>query len=140
MRTIDLSPLYSSAIGVDRLAAMMDAAIRKNTGASYPPYNIERLAEQCYRITMAVAGFSQDDIDILLEGNTLSVRGRPTRSDQPREYLHQGIAERNFERHFQLADGVRVERASMEHGLLRIDLATITVEPPAPQRIPIASS
>jgi molecular chaperone IbpA len=144
MRTIDLSPLYRSFIGSDHLAAMIDAAARNEKQASYPPYNIELLGEDKYRITMAVAGFAQENIDILVQENTLHVTGKiPASEDKDnetqRQFLHKGISERNFERKFQLGDHVKVLAADMEHGLLNIDLERVIPEAKKPRKIEIGS-
>lgn len=123
MNTFDLSPLYRTAIGFDRLADMLSNASRVDANG-YPPYNIESLGEDRYRITMAVAGFSESDLDIVTERNTLTVsggRGEPE-PDESRQFLHRGIATRSFERRFQLADHVEVSGARLENGLLHIDL------------------
>jgi molecular chaperone IbpA len=125
MRTsTDFSPLYRSFIGFDHLAGLIDKASRADKQSSYPPYNIELLAEDQYRITMAIAGFSEDELEIESKQNTLIVTGtKPNSADKTeRKFLHQGIAERNFERKFQLGDHVKVIGAYMENGLLHIDL------------------
>ncbi|QDF66820.1 Hsp20 family protein [Shewanella sp. SNU WT4] len=122
MRNYDLSPLFRSAIGFDRLARMAEHAAANNGNAGYPPYNIELLGENRYRITMAVAGFGMSDLDITSEGEKLLVKGTRQEPNGERQYLHQGIAERSFERTFQLADHVTVTSANLEHGLLNIDL------------------
>ena len=142
MRTIDLSPLYRSFIGSDRLASMVDAATRAENQTSYPPYNIELLDEDKYRIAMAVAGFSENDVTIEVQENTLTVQGKKEASEQgekERKFLHKGISERNFERKFQLSDNVKVIGADMQNGLLYIDLQTIIPEAKKPQRIEIGS-
>lgn len=125
MRTnTDFSPLYRSFIGFDHLAGLIDKASRADKQSSYPPYNIELLAEDQYRITMAVAGFAEHELDIESKQNNLVVTGtKPENKDkQGRKFLHQGIAERNFERKFQIGDHVKVIGAFMENGLLHIDL------------------
>lgn len=141
MRTIDLSPLYRSFIGSDHLAALVDAAARNEKQASYPPYNIELLGEDKYRITMAVAGFAQDNIDITVQENTLVVSGKndAPKDEAERKFLHKGISERSFERKFQLGDNVKVLAADMEHGLLHIDLERIIPEAEKPRKIEIGS-
>jgi len=140
MRTIDFSPLYRSAIGFDRMANLLDTVSQSETKqSSYPPYNIELTGDDTYRITMAVAGFSEKDLDIQIEQNRLSVSGKKDQEDQPKEFLHQGIAERGFERRFQLADHVRVENAQLENGLLHIDLLREIPEAMKPQKIEIGS-
>lgn len=126
----DFSPLYRSFIGFDHLAGLIDKASRADKQSSYPPYNIELLAEDQYRITMAVAGFSEGDIDIESKDNSLIIVGtkqaatnsKPETTKNPRQFLHQGIAERNFERKFQLGEHVKVIGAFMKNGLLHVDL------------------
>ena len=142
MRTIDLSPLYRSFIGSDHLASLIDAASRAEKQSSYPPYNIELLAEDKYRITMAVAGFSQDDVTIEVQENTLTVTGNKQSTEQKedgRKFLHKGISERNFERKFQLGDHVKVLSADMENGLLHIDMERVIPEAKKPRQIEIGS-
>ncbi len=137
MNTFDLTPLYRTAIGFDRLADMLSNAARVD-GNGYPPYNIESRGEDQYRITMAVAGFSQDDIEIVSEQNTLTISGKKSDGDeQDGEFLYRGIANRSFERRFQLADHVRVETAAMENGLLHIELRRELPERMKPRRIAI---
>ena len=137
MRNFDLSPLYRSAIGFDRLANMLDAASRNEQQPSYPPYNIELTGENAYRISMAVAGFSQDELEILSESGNLVIRGKKAEEQVERQYLYQGIAARNFERRFQLADHVRVESATIADGLLHVDLVREIPEAMNPRRIEI---
>lgn len=140
MRNFDLSPLYRSAIGFDRLASMLDAANRSNEQQpSYPPYNIELRGENEYRITMAVAGFDRSELEIQTENGNLTITGRKTPDQQEHQYLYQGIAARNFERRFQLADHVRVVKASMENGLLHVDLIREIPEAMKTRRIEIDS-
>ena len=138
MRPFDLSPLYRSTIGFDHLASMLDS-VKTLDGetTAYPPYNIERLAENEYRITMAVSGFGQDDIDIQLKENALTVRGDKKGDDKDKSYLHRGIATRAFERRFQLADHVEVKGADMENGLLHVDLVRELPEAMKPRTIKI---
>lgn len=134
----DLAPLYRSTIGFDRLARMLDDLASFETPA-YPPYNIEKLGEDEYRITMAVAGFGEDDLNIELKQNTLTISGRkPERSDNAGEVLHQGIASRAFERRFQLADFVEVRGASLENGLLHVTLKREIPEAMKPRTIAIS--
>lgn len=140
MRNIDLSPLYRSFIGFDHLATMIDAASRNEKQTSYPPYNIELLAEDKYRITMAVAGFSRDQIAIEVQENTLKVSGNKDTKEQEQKFLHKGISERNFERKFQLGDHVKVLAADMENGLLHIDLERVIPEAKKPRKIEIGSN
>ena len=142
MRTIDLSPLYRSFIGSDHLASLVDAASRAEKQSSYPPYNIELLAEDKYRITMAIAGFSKDDINIVVEDNTLVINSNKTvdaKDAQERKFLHKGISERNFERKFQLGDHVKVLTADLENGLLHVDLERVIPEAKKPRKIEIGS-
>ena len=136
MRTIDFTPLYRNAIGFDRLFHLMEAANTKNGSSGYPPYNIEQKAENQYRITMAVAGFAEEDLDITQQENTLIVRGERQPEDE-KAYIYQGIAERNFERKFQLADYVKVVGATMENGLLHVDLEREIPEAMQPRKIAI---
>lgn len=140
MRTYDLTPLYRSAIGFDRLAQLAEHAAANNGNSGYPPYNIELLGENSYRITMAVAGFSMDELEISSEGEKLLVKGNKAESQTERKYLYQGIAERGFERTFQLADYVTVLGASLENGLLNVDLVREIPEALKPRKIEITSS
>lgn len=142
MRTLDFAPLYRSTIGFDHLGSLLDAvAQREQNQPSYPPYNIERLDKDQYRISMAVAGFMPDELDIQSEKQTLTVRGRKSEEDgNGRTYLHQGIAARSFERVFQLADHVKVVAANLENGLLHIDLEREVPEAMKPRRIPIGAT
>ncbi|AVI68067.1 MULTISPECIES: Hsp20 family protein [Shewanella] len=140
MRNYDLAPLYRSAIGFDRLAQLAEHAAANNGNTGYPPYNIELLGENRYRITMAVAGFSMNELEISSEGEKLLVKGNKAESQTERKYLYQGIAERGFERTFQLADYVTVLGASLENGLLNIDLVREIPEALKPRKIEITSS
>ena len=141
MRTVDLSPLYRSFIGFDHLASLMDAAARTDKQPSFPQYNIEALDKDKYRITMAVAGFSEDELSLQSENNTLVVSGTKAGKDQndERKFIHQGIAERNFERKFQLGDHVKVLGADLANGLLSIDLEREIPEALKPRKIEIGS-
>lgn len=136
--TIDFSPLYHSAIGFDRMASLLDSVAR-DTKPSYPPYNIEQLDENDYRITMAVAGFTEADLEITSEQNTLVISGRQEDDSEGRNFLHRGIAARNFERKFQLAEHVRVAAARLENGLLHVDLVREVPEAMKPRKIAIES-
>lgn len=144
MRPYDFSPLYRNFVGFDRMANMIDIAATQaaKTGASYPPYNVVRLSEDSYRIELAVAGFTPDDIDIETHEGTLSVSGgqTPKAENDAAEYLHRGIAERGFERRFQLADHVRVTGADLSNGLLIINLVRDIPEALRPQKIAINST
>ena len=139
MRTIDFSPLYRSVVGFDRLAALLDTAAADGA-AGYPPYNIERTGDDSYRVEIAVAGFRPDELDIQVKENLLTVTGRKAANDEPRQYLHRGLAERNFERRFQLADYVVVADADLADGLLSISLKRELPEALTPRRIEIGSA
>lgn len=133
----DLSPLYRSTVGFERLFSLLDTAADAQS-QSYPPYNIERLGETDYRITMAVAGFSDSDLTIEIKENALTITGK--RPDpQETKFLHQGIAARAFERRFQLADHVEVTGAKLEHGLLHIELKRVVPDAKKPRRIAIGA-
>lgn len=139
MRNFDFSPLYRSAIGFDRVASLLDSLSRtEQSQPSYPPYNIELTGEDHYRISMAVAGFDRSELNIEVNQNNLTVAGNKQADSEERTYLHQGIAARNFERRFQLADHVRVQAASFENGLLHIDLVREVPEAIKPRTIEIA--
>lgn len=137
MTNFDFSPLYRSAIGFDRLFNQLDNASRNESDGGYPPYNIESVDENQYRITMAVAGFSEDELEITSEQNKLVVSGKKQPSENNAEYLHRGIAQRSFERRFQLADHVEVTGANLEHGLLHIALKRELPEAMKPRTISI---
>ena len=140
MRTIDFTPLYRSAVGFDRLARQLETATRTGEDNGWPPYNIETTAENTYRIEIAVAGFKPDELNIEMKENLLTVTGRKTANDdaQPQKtYLHRGLAERDFERRFQLADYVIVEDAKLDNGLLAISLKRELPEALKPRRIEI---
>ncbi|MGD8118085.1 MULTISPECIES: Hsp20 family protein [unclassified Vibrio] len=136
MRTVDFTPLYRNAIGFDRLFNMMEANSSKNSSGGYPPYNIEQQDDNHYRITMAVAGFAEDQLDLTQNDNMLIVKGE-RKTEEEKKYVYQGIAERDFERKFQLADYVKVVGASMENGLLHIDLEREIPEAMQPRKIAI---
>ncbi|WP_165309918.1 Hsp20 family protein [Vibrio ziniensis] len=136
MRTVDFTPLYRNAIGFDRLLNMMEANAAKNSQGGFPPYNIEQQEENKFRITMAVAGFADEELDITQQENTLIVRGERKAAEE-KKYVYQGIAERDFERKFQLADYVKVIGANMENGLLHIDLEREIPEVMQPRKIAI---
>jgi molecular chaperone IbpA len=136
----DLSPLYRSTVGFDSLASMLDqVADLDNEAATYPPYNIERLTENEYRITMAVAGFGKEDIEIDVTENTLSIRGEKKEADTERTFLHRGIASRAFARRFQLADHVEVRDADVKDGLLSVALEREVPERLKPRMIQIGA-
>lgn len=138
MRTIDFSPLFRSSVGFDHLARMLESANRVE-GSSYPPYNIELLDEDQYRVSMAVAGFAEAEIDITVEQNTLTISGKKADDEGSRQYLHQGIATRGFERKFQLADHVKVVSARLENGLLHVELQREVPETMKPRKVAIQS-
>jgi molecular chaperone IbpA len=140
MRPFDLSPLYRSTVGFDRLASLFDQAAGIENEPTYPPYNIERLADNSYRITMAVAGFGKDDVKIEVKESTLSIRGEKKDESKDRQYLHRGIASRAFERRFQLADHVEVVGAELQDGLLHVDLKRELPERMKPRTIPIGTA
>ncbi|GJL92657.1 Hsp20 family protein [Hyphococcus sp.] len=137
MRTFDLTPLYRSTVGFDRVFDLLDTAGKAETGG-YPPYNIERLDENDYRITLAVAGFAEDELDVELHQNTLTVTGSRIDSEDGRTFLYQGIAGRSFQRRFQLAEHVEVAGASLVNGLLNIELRREIPEALKPRKISIA--
>ena len=139
MRTVDFTPLYRNAIGFDRLFNMMEANSAKNSSGGYPPYNIEQQDENHFRITMAVAGFAEDQLDLTQKENMLIVKGE-RKAEEGKNYVYQGIAERDFERKFQLADYVKVVGASMENGLLHIDLEREIPEAMQPRKIEIGGN
>lgn len=137
----DLSPLYRSTIGFDRFASLLDQVGGDVEPSAYPPYNIERLSENTYRITMAIAGFSKDDVTIEVKENALSVRGeKKAEPTGERQFLHRGIASRGFERRFQIADHVEVVSADLKDGLLNIDLKRELPDRMKPRVIPIGTS
>ena len=143
MRTFDLSPLYRSTVGFDRLFSVLDSLGNvDNTPPTYPPYNIERTGENAYRVTMAVAGFGEDDITIETKENTLTVKGEKKAESEGKdnEFLYRGIAARAFERRFQIADHVEVKGASLENGLLHVDLVREIPEAMKPRTIAIGKA
>ncbi|MCU6500436.1 Hsp20 family protein [Rugamonas sp. A1-17] len=140
MRTFDLTPLYRSAIGFDRLAQMLNDAQRGDSTPSYPPYNIELVSEDKYRIVMALAGFSRSEIDITFERDSLQVVGRKQKDTTERTYLHRGIAARDFEQRFQLANHVKVTGATFDNGMLTIELVREVPEALKPRKIVIDGS
>jgi molecular chaperone IbpA len=138
MNTLDLSPLYRTLVGFDRISRQIDEGLRLNDASGYPPFNIEQTHEDAFRIELAVAGFREEDLAIEYKPNLLIVVGRKAPvSEEKRQFLHRGIAERGFERRFGLADHVRVAGASLENGLLAIDLVRELPEAMKPRRIAI---
>ena len=140
MNAFDLSPLFRTAIGFDRLGRLVDSALSQADAPAYPPYNIEKTGDDTYRLTMAVAGFGPDDIELTVKENTLLVAGRAKDGNGERQYLHRGIAGRAFERRFVLADHLVVEGASLENGLLHVGLRRVVPEALKPRRIEIQGS
>ena len=141
MRQFDLAPLYRNTVGFDRLFSMLDQMVGVDAAPSYPPYNIERTGENAYRISIAVAGFTDRDLTVEVKEQTLSVRGERKPSEERKvDVLHQGIAARSFDRRFQLADGVQVVGAALEHGLLHLDLVREIPEAKKPKLIPISAN
>jgi molecular chaperone IbpA len=143
MRTFDFAPFYRSTVGFDRMFSMLDQLGGMEASApSYPPYNIERNGENAFRISVAVAGFTDADLSIEARGNTLTIRGEKQANDEEEtgDVLYKGIAERTFERSFQLADHVVVKGARLENGLLHVDLVREIPEAMKPRAIPIAGS
>lgn len=139
MRHFDFAPLYRSTVGFDQIANMMDRVLANDVSTqSYPPYNIEKTADDAYRISIAVAGFSEEDLSVEVKESALVVSARKADTDESRTYLHRGIATRAFERRFHLADHVRVTGAVHENGMLHIDLQREIPEALKPRRIAIA--
>ncbi len=140
MRTLDLTPLFRSSVGFDALDKLLDTAFRENGQSSYPPYNIIKTAPDSYRVEVAVAGFSEAQIDVTQHQNVLLVRGQAEKKDaEGVEYLHRGIAQRAFEHRYQLADHVEVTGARLEHGMLVVDLVRRVPEAMQPRKISIAN-
>jgi len=138
MRTFDLTPLFRSTVGFDRMTRLLDAA----TGAeapTYPPYNIEKTGEDAYRISMAVAGFGPGDLEVVVQENTLTIAGKGQPEDQGVEFLYRGIARRGFERRFELADSIKVVGSTLDNGLLHVELKREIPEAKKPRTIEIAS-
>lgn len=144
MRRFDLTPLYKSTVGFDHMASILEQLASAETDNGYPPYNIERVDENHYRITMAVAGFSDGDLDIEVREGTLRIAGNKAPDAQQENtdtvYLHRGIASRNFERRFRLAEHVEVNSAKLENGLLHIDLRRELPDAMKPRKIEIANA
>ena len=141
MRTFDLTPLYRSTVGFDRLFSLLDQTTGFESAPTYPPYNIERTGDNAYRITVAVAGFAEPELSIEVKENTLTIRGEKQvkQDEKSGEVLYQGIAARAFERRFQLADHVVVKGAALENGLLHVDLVREIPEAMKPRSIPIGN-
>ena len=141
MRTYDLSPLYRSTVGFDRMFGLLDSLSADGSAQTYPPYNIERTGENAYRVTMAVAGFGEGDLTIEVKENTLTVKGekKSETEEQEKEFLYRGIASRAFERRFQLADHVEVKGANLVNGLLHVDLVREIPEAMKPRTVAIGN-
>jgi molecular chaperone IbpA len=140
MRTFDLSPLFRSTVGFDHLNHLLETATHiDETALSYPPYNIEKFSDDRYRITMAVAGFEESDLEITAKGQSLVIAGKVRKEEPKAEFLHRGIAGRSFERRFELADHIRVERAALANGLLHVDLVREIPEAMKPRTIKVES-
>lgn len=140
MTTFDFAPLFRTAIGFDRLARLMDTAVSAAEAPSYPPYNIEKTGDDSYRLTMAVAGFSPEDLDVVVKDNTLVITGKASEESRQGEVLYRGIAGRAFERRFVLADHMVVEGADMQNGLLHVGLKRVVPESLKPRRIAIGGA
>lgn len=140
MTTLDFTPLFRTAIGFDRLARLMDTAAASPDASGYPPYNIEKTGEDTYRLTMAVAGFSPEDLDLVVKENTLLITGRVNQDAGKTELLYRGIAGRAFERKFVLADHIVVEDADLANGLLHVGLKRVVPEALKPRKITIGSA
>ena len=140
MRNFDFSPFYRSSVGFDRLFDLLDSTASEAVNQSYPPYNIERTGEAAYRISVAVAGFEQSELEVEVHNNTLAIRGKKQDKTEAGAFLHRGIATRNFERRFELADHVIVQGADIENGLLNIDLVREVPEALRPRTVEIQTS
>lgn len=141
MRTFDLSPLFRSTVGFDRLGDILEWVNRADEASgAFPPYNIEKTADDAYRVSIAAAGFAPEDLDVTVHGGVLTVTGRAKAQSEQQKFLHRGIAGRAFQRRFQLADYVRVQSATQENGILHIDLVREVPEAARPRRIEIATT
>ncbi|MDT7951849.1 MAG: Hsp20 family protein [Acetobacteraceae bacterium] len=140
MTTLDFAPLFRTAIGFDRMARLASTAQDAASAQSYPPYNIERTGDDSYRLTMAVAGFSEDELELVVRENTLVITGRVKNEENPAELLYRGIAGRAFERRFVLADHIVVDDASLKNGLLHVGLKRVVPEALKPRRIAIGTA
>jgi len=141
MHTIDFSPLFRHSVGFDRMQRLLDSATRLDSSAqAYPPYNIETLGENDYRITMAVAGFTPDELDVTVNENTLVISGKHTEEADESEFIHRGIARRAFERRFDLADTIKVTGSHLDNGLLHVTLVREVPEEKKPRQIAIQTA
>ena len=141
MRSVDLTPLMRATVGFDRMMNLLDAQTRLDQGDGYPPYNIEKLGEDNYRITMAVAGFGEADLDVTVKENSLTIKGKKAEAEPDKvKYLYRGIATRSFERRFELADHIKVTGARLDNGVLSLELVREVPEAMKPRTIKIAGS
>jgi molecular chaperone IbpA len=140
MTTFDFAPLFRTAIGFDRLARLVDTAASNTEASGYPPYNIEKLGDESYRLTMAVAGFRPEELDLVVKDNTLVISGRPVAEPRKHEVLYRGIAGRAFERRFVLADHIVVDGADLNNGLLHVGLKRVVPEALKPRRIEVSTN
>ncbi|NVJ70262.1 MAG: Hsp20 family protein [Alphaproteobacteria bacterium] len=140
MRNFDLTPLMRSTVGFDHLSRLLDSTLNSEGASAYPPYNIEKLTEDDYRITMAVAGFAPEELNVIVQEGTLYISGKGREEEGERKFLHRGIAKRAFERRFELAETIRVGDAKFENGLLEIELKRVIPEHKKPRQIDIRSS
>ncbi len=141
MRSVDLTPLLRATVGFDRMMNLLDAQTRLDQGDGFPPYNIEKIGEDEYRITMAVAGFGEDDLDVTVKENSLTIKGKKADAEQDKvKYLYRGIATRSFERRFELADHIKVTGARLENGFLSLDLVREVPEAMKPRTIKISGA
>ncbi len=141
MRSVDLTPLMRATVGFDRMMNLLDAQTRLDQGDGYPPYNIEKIGDDDYRITMAAAGFGEDDLDVTVKENGLTIKGKKADAEQGTvKYLYRGIATRSFERRFELADHIKVTGARLENGILSLDLVREVPEAMKPRSIKIGGT
>jgi len=140
MRHFDLSPLFRTSVGFDRLDNLFDAALHKDAAPAYPPYNIEKLDDDRYSITIAVAGFSESDVEVIVKDNKLTVSGKLENDDETKSYLFRGIAGRAFDRSFQIADHIKVTGAELDNGMLRIELVREIPEEMRARRVAIGTA
>jgi len=140
MRTMDFSPLFRHSVGFDRMQRMLDDLSRADSANAYPPYNIEQSGENAYRVSMAVAGFGEDDLDVTVEKGTLTIAGKLADGDEAPTYLHHGIAGRAFQRKFELADHIEVVGANLSNGLLYVDLERRVPEEDQPKTVKIVGA
>ncbi|MFC3052710.1 Hsp20 family protein [Kordiimonas pumila] len=140
MRNFDLTPLMRSSVGFDHLSRLVDSALNSDTTTAYPPYNIEKLSDDDYQITMAVAGFAPEELTVTVQEGVLVISGRGSEEDEGRKFLHRGIAKRAFDRRFELADTIQVGSAAFTNGLLQIDLKRVIPDHKKPRVIEIRAN